>query len=154
MSRITDHIDVDVPVTVAYDQWTAFESFPEFLEGVERVVQLDAWTLDWTARLAGRVKHWRARIVEREADRVIAWRSVEGARTDGRVTFEPLGAERCRVTLELEVDPDGPLEATTDALGFVGRRARADLERFKDLVEARGQAGGGWRDRVEDAPVR
>ena len=154
MSRITDHIEVEVPVTVAYDQWTAFESFPEFLEGVERVVQLDAGTLDWTARIAGRVKHWRARIVEREADRAIAWRSVEGARSDGRVTFEPMGTERCRVTLELDVEPEGPIEATTDALGFLSRRARGDLERFKDLVEGRGQATGGWRGRVEDASVR
>src|SRR5512141_667702 len=104
MSKITDHVDVDVTVSVAYNQWTQFESFPEFMEGVERVVQLDAKTLDWTARIAGKTKHWRAEIVEQEPDRLIAWRSVEGAPNDGRVTFEAGGTEACRITLELDVE--------------------------------------------------
>lgn len=154
MSKITDHIAVDVPVGVAYNQWTQFESFPEFMEGVERVVQLDARTLDWTARIAGKTKHWRAEIVEQEPDRLIAWRSVEGARNDGRVTFEPAGTETCRITLELDVEPEGAVEATGDALGFVGRRVKGDLERFKEFIESRGQATGAWRGSVEGHQVR
>ena len=154
MSRITDHVDVDVPVGVAYNQWTQFESFPEFMEGVERVVQLDARTLDWTARIAGKVKHWRAEIVEQEPDRVIAWRSVEGARNDGRVMFEPVDSDSSRVSLELDVAPDGVLEATGDALGLVSRRVKGDLERFKAFIESRGQATGAWRGRVEDRQLR
>ena len=154
MSQITDHIDVDVPVRVAYDQWTQFESFPEYMEGVERVVQLDDTTLDWTARIAGKVKHWRATIVEQVPDQVVAWRSTEGARNDGRVSFEPMTADGCRITLQLDVDPEGPLEATGDALGFVSRRAKGDLERFKEFIEARGQATGAWRGRVEGSQVQ
>ncbi|HEY2915832.1 MAG TPA: SRPBCC family protein [Candidatus Limnocylindrales bacterium] len=154
MSKITDHVDVDVPVRVAYDQWTQFESFPEFMEGVERVVQLDPKTLDWTARVAGRTKHWRAEIVEQEPDQIVAWRSVDGARNDGRVTFHASDAMSTRITLELDVEPDGPLEATGDALGLVSRRVKGDLERFKEFIESRGQATGGWRGRVEGSQVQ
>ena len=154
MSRITDHIEVDVPVTVAYDQWTQFESFPQFMDGVERVLQLDAKTLDWTATIAGKTKHWRAEIVEQEPDRLISWRSLDGARNDGTVRFEPVDASTCRITLELDVAPDGPIESTGDALGFVSRRVKGDLERFREFIESRGQATGAWRGRVEDHQVR
>ena len=154
MSRITDHIEVDVPVTVAYDQWTQFESFPQFMDGVERVLQLDAKTLDWTATIAGKTKHWRAEIVEQEPDRLISWRSLDGARNDGTVRFEPVDASTCRITLELDVAPDGPIESTGDALGFVSRRVKGDLERYREFIESRGQATGAWRGRVEDHQVR
>lgn len=154
MSKITEHIDVDVPVGVAYNQWTQFESFPEFMEGVERVVQLDPKTLDWTATIAGKTKHWRAEILEQQPDRLISWRSTEGARNDGAVSFEPVDADTTRVSLEVDIAPEGPLEATGDALGFVSRRVKADLDRFKEFIESRGQATGGWRGRVEDRQVR
>jgi len=149
MSRITEHVDVDVPVSVTYNQWTQFESFPEFMEGVERVVQLDDRTLDWTASIAGKTKHWRAEIVEQRPDELVSWRSNEGARNDGIVRFEPLGQDRTRVELQLDVEPEGPVESTGDALGFVARRAQADLERFKEFIEARGQATGAWRGSIE-----
>jgi len=154
VSRISDTIDLDVPVSVAYDQWTQFETFPQFMEGVERVVQLDERTLDWTATIAGRTKHWRAEIIEQVPDRVISWRSTEGARNDGTVRFQPVDVERSRLTVELEVEPDGAIEATGDALGLVGRRVRGDLERFKAFIESRGVATGAWRGEVEDRPVR
>ncbi len=154
MSRITEHIDVDVPVSVAYNQWTQFETWPRFMEGVERVVQLDPTTLDWTATIAGKTKHWRATIVEQRPDELISWRSVDGARNDGIARFEPLAADSCRVTLEMDVEPEGAVEATGDALGFVSRRVAGDLDRFKDFVESRGQATGAWRGRVEDSEVR
>jgi uncharacterized membrane protein len=154
MSRITDHIDVDVPVTVAYDQWTQFESFPQFMEGVERVVQLDEKTLDWTASIAGKTKHWRAEIVQQEPDRLVSWRSLDGARNDGTVRFEALDAGTCRITLELDLEPDGPIEATGDALGFVSRRVKGDLERFREFIESRGEATGAWRGRIEDRQIR
>lgn len=150
MSRITDHIDVDVPVSVAYNQWTQFETWPRFMDGIERVVQLDPSTLDWTATIAGKTKHWRATIVEQRPDELISWRSMEGARNDGIARFTPLTSESCRVTLELDVEPEGPIEATGDALGFVSRRVSGDLDRFKDFVESRGEATGAWRGRVEN----
>ena len=149
MSRITEHIDVNVPVTDAYNQWTQFESFPQFMEGVERVVQLDDRTLDWTASIAGKTKHWRAEIIEQRPDELVSWRSTEGARNDGIVRFEPLGTGQTRVELELDVEPEGPIESTGDALGFVSRRAQGDLERFKEFIESRGQATGAWRGTIE-----
>lgn len=154
MSRINEQIDVDVPVAVAYDQWTQFESYPRFMDGVERVVQLDPTTLDWTATIAGRTKHWRAEIVEQRPAELVSWRSLDGARNDGTVRFAALDPASCRVTLEMDVQPEGAIEATGDALGFVSRRVAGDLERFKDFIESRGQATGAWRGRVEDREVR
>lgn len=153
MSRIIEEIEVDVPVRVAYDQWTQFESFPKFMEGVDRVVQLDDKTLEWTATIAGKTKHWRAEVTEQRPDEVIAWRSIEGAQNDGAVQFEPLGPDRTRIVLQLDVEPEGLVEKAGDALGIVERRVRSDLERFKEFVESRGQATGAWRGRVDDGQV-
>src|SRR3954451_11043678 len=153
MSRIVDEIEVAVPERVAYDQWTQFESFPRFMEGVERVVQLDDKTLEGTATIAGKTKQWRAEIVEQRPDEVISWRSTDGARNDGAVRFEALGPDRTQVTLQLDVEPEGAVEKTGDALGVVERRVKGDLERFRDFVESRGQATGAWRGRVDDGEV-
>jgi uncharacterized membrane protein len=153
MSRIIDQIEVGVPVRVAYDQWTQFESFPQFMEGIDRVVQLDDRALEWTATIAGKTKHWRAEILEQQPDQVVAWRSTEGAQNDGQVRFEPLGPDRVRIILELDVEPEGLVEKAGDALGVVERRVNGDLERFRDFVEGRGQATGAWRGRVEGGVV-
>ena len=154
MSRISAHIEVDVPVAVAYDQWSQFEAWPGFMDGVERVLQLDPTTLDWTATIAGRTKHWRARLVEQLSGELISWRSVDGARNDGIVRFTPLTGDGCRVELELDVEPEGLIEAAAGALGFASRRVSGDLQRFRELVESRGRATGAWRGRVEDGRVR
>jgi uncharacterized membrane protein len=153
VSRIIEEIDVDVPVRVAYDQWTQFEAFPKFMEGVDRVVQLDDKTLEWTASIAGMVKHWRAEIVEQRPDELVAWRSVSGAQNDGMVGFKALGPGRTKVTLQLDVEPEGLVEKAGDALGVVERRVRGDLERFREFIESRGQATGGWRGSVDDGTV-
>jgi len=153
MSRIIEQIEVDVPVRVAYDQWTQFESFPQFMEGVDRVVQLDDKTLEWTASIAGKTKHWRAEILEQQPDQVVSWRATEGAQNDGAVRFEPLGPDKTRLTLQLDVEPEGLIEKAGDALGIVERRVKGDLERFKDFVEGRVQPTGAWRGRVEGGVV-
>jgi uncharacterized membrane protein len=153
VSRIIESIEVDVPVRVAYDQWTQFESFPQFMDGIERVVQVDDNTLEWTATIAGKTKSWRAEILEQQPDRIVSWRSTEGAQNDGAVTFEPLGPDRVRVTTQLDVEPEGLVEKAGDALGLVERRVKGDLERFRDFVEQRGQATGAWRGRVEGGVV-
>jgi uncharacterized membrane protein len=153
MSQIIETLEVDVPVRVAYDQWTQFESFPKFMEGVERVVQVDDATLEWTATIAGVVKHWRAEITEQRPDELVAWRSIEGARNDGAVTFEALGPARTRLELRLDVDPEGLVEKAADTLGVVERRVRGDLERFKTFIESRGQATGAWRGTVDGGRV-
>ena len=153
MSRIVQQIEVDVPVRVAYDQWSQFESFPQFMDGIERVVQLDDRTLEWTASIAGVTKHWRAEIVEQQPDRIVSWRATEGARNDGAVRFEPLGPDKTRLTLQLDVEPEGLVEKVGDAVGIVERRVRGDLERFREFIEGRGQSTGQWRGRVEGGDV-
>lgn len=154
MTTFKETIELDVPVRVAYDQWTQFESFPRFMEGVDQVVQLDDTTLDWTATIAGRSKHWRAKIVEQRPDEIVAWRSTDSARNDGSVRFEPLGANRTRIELEIDVDPDGMVETAGAALGIVERQVADDLVRFRDYIEAHGAASGSWRGRVEAGQVR
>jgi uncharacterized membrane protein len=155
MSKILESIDVDVPVRTAYDQWTQFEEFPKFMEGVERVVQRDDKTLDWTAEIAGQRKDWTAEITGQTPDVRVAWKSVGGDENAGAVLFEPLGADRTRVILKLDADPEGPVETVGANLGFLERRVKGDLQRFKEFIEARGVPTGAWRgeihgDRVTD----
>src|SRR3990170_2155003 len=137
MSQIIEAIEVDVPVRVAYDQWTQFEKFPRFMEAVEKVEQLDDTTLRWTAEIAGVKKTWKAKITEQTPDQRIAWTSIEGATNGGVVTFHRLDDRKTRVTLQLDVEPEGPVESAGDALGFVQRQAKEDLKRFKEFVESR-----------------
>jgi uncharacterized membrane protein len=151
VSNIIETVDVDVPVRTAYDQWTQFESFPTFMEGVKQVRQLDDRTLEWVADVAGREKRWKARITEQEPDQRIAWTSTEGARNAGVVTFHRLAEGRSRVTLQLEVEPDGPVETAGTALGVVQHRVKDDMERFKKFIESRGTETGAWRGEVEQS---
>jgi uncharacterized membrane protein len=151
MSQIIEKVEVDVPVRTAYDQWTQFESFPMFMEGVEKVEQLDDTTLRWTAEIAGQKRTWKAKITQQEPDQRIAWTSIEGANNAGVVTFHRLDEGKTRVTLQLDVDPEGPVENIGDALGFVQRRAKGDMERFKKFIESRGTETGAWRGTVEQS---
>ena len=151
MSEIIETVDVDVPVRTAYDQWTQFESFPQFMEGVERVEQLDDTTLRWTAEIAGQKRTWKAKITEQAPDQRIAWTSIDGAKNAGVVTFHRLDDSKTRVTLQLDVDPEGPVENIGDALGFVQRRAKGDMERFKEFIESRGSETGAWRGTVKQS---
>lgn len=149
MSNIIETIDVSVPVRVAYDQWTQFEEYPEFMDGIDAVYQLDDRTIEWHAAIAGMPTQWRAVITEQVPDQRVAWTTVEGARNAGVVTFHRLDDEHTRVALQLEVEPEGAVESIGDALGLVQRRAKGDLERFKSFIEARGEPTGAWRGTVE-----
>ena len=149
MSEIMESVDVDVPVRTAYDQWTQFETFPKFMDGVKQVRQLDDRTLEWVADVAGMEKRWMAKITEQEPDQRIAWASTEGARNAGVVTFHRLSEGRSRVTLQLDVEPDGPLETVGDALGVVKNRVKDDMKRFKTFIESRGTETGAWRGEVK-----
>ena len=153
MSQIIETVDVDVPVRTAYDQWTQFEEFPRFMEGVESVRQIDDTHLEWAASIAGQRKEWRAEITEQTPDQRIAWTATEGAQNAGAVTFHRLDDRKTRVTLQLDVEPEGPVESAGDALGFVQRRAKGDMERFKSFIEERGVATGAWRGEVEQNDV-
>jgi uncharacterized membrane protein len=153
MSTIDRTIELDVPVRTAYDQWTQFEGFPLFMEGVISVDQIDSKTLEWTARIGGVERSWRAEITEQEPDRRIAWRSTGGARNDGVVTFEPIGDARSRVRVQLDVEPSDPIEAVGDAIGIVERQAEGDLDRFKEYIETRREPSGAWRGEVHEGNV-
>jgi uncharacterized membrane protein len=149
MTTYEERVEVDVPVRAAYDQWTQFEEFPRFMEGVREVRQrTDAYT-EWRAEIGGRERAWVARITEQEPDRLIAWTSTEGdAKIGGTVTFEPLGEDRTAIRLRVEFEPDDATERIGDALGVVERRVRGDLERFRTFIEERGRATGGWRGEI------
>ena len=138
MSLITRSIEVEVPVSRAYNQWTQFEEFPAFMEGVERVEQLDDKRLYWRAELGGVRREWHAEIVEQIPDQRIAWRSTSGAKNAGVVIFEPLAGDRCRVQLQLEYEPEGATETVGDWLGVVTSRVEGDLDRFKEFIDRRG----------------
>jgi uncharacterized membrane protein len=154
MAHVEQSIEVNVPVNVAYDQWTQFESCPQFMEGVDSVTPQDDTHLVWTAEIAGERRTWTAEITRQEPDRLIAWRSVEGKQNDGRVMFEPLSADSSRVTAEFDLDTEGFKESIGDALGFIDRRVKGDLERFKDFIEKRGAPTGAWRGEVEAGETR
>ena len=153
MAKIEKDIVVDVPVSVAYNQWTQFESFPEFMEGVKEVVQLDEKRLRWTAEVKGKDEEWEAEITDQVPDRHIAWQSVTGAPNAGSVTFLPAGEGKTKVSLELMYEPKDAVEKVGDALGFLERQVSADLERFKDFIEDRGAPTGAWRGEVNDGQV-
>lgn len=153
MARADGTIEVNVPIRVAYDQWTQFESFPKFMEGVEEVRQLDAKRLHWKASVGGKSEEWDAEIVEQEPDRVIAWRSIGGIANSGRVAFEPLGPGTARVLVTMDYEPSGPIGGLGDAFGMDDRRVQGDLERFKQFVESRGDTTGGWRGEVHRGAV-
>jgi uncharacterized membrane protein len=148
METVEKSIDIEVPVRTAYNQWTQFEEFPRFMEGVESVKQLDDTRLHWVANVGGERKEWESRITEQIPDQRIAWRSEGGEFTAGVVAFEPLGANRTRVTVRLNYEPHGITEKIGDMLGVVSHRVEGDLQRFKDFIEARGQETGAWRGTV------
>jgi uncharacterized membrane protein len=156
ISRIQESITVDVPISTAYDQWTQFEEFPHFMEGVEYVRQIDDTHLHWCAVIAGKRVEWMAEIIEQIPDHRIVWQSTDGSRNSGHVSFQRLSEHRTRVTLQVDYEPSGVIENVGDALGIVRRRVKGDLERFKEFIEKRGVETGAWRGRVpsQHAPLR
>jgi uncharacterized membrane protein len=145
---IQEEIEVAVPVTTAYNQWTQFEEFPRFMDGVEEVRQLDDTLLHWAAAVGGKRAEWDAKILEQEPDRRIAWESTDGKQTRGTVTFEPAGPERTRIRLQMSYMPDGITEKVGSAARVDDRRVRGDLERFRELIEGRHVESGAWRGEV------
>jgi uncharacterized membrane protein len=148
MSVVEKSIEVELPVSTVYNQWTQFEEFPQFMEGVEQVTQLDDTRLHWVAEIAGAKREWDAEIIDQEPDQRIAWRSLDGAGNGGIVTFEPAGAAATRVNLQMEFAPEGLAESIGDKLGFVSKQTEGDLKRFKSFVEERGGETGAWRGQV------
>jgi uncharacterized membrane protein len=145
---IEESVEVNVPASVAYSQWTQFETFPEFMAGVKEVRQLDDAHLHWRAEVGGMPEEWDAEITEQIPDKRIAWRNTSGAKNSGVVTFHRLSDRASRVMLQMEYEPHGIAETIGDAIGLMRRRVAGDLERFKAYVEQDPDAQAGWRGRI------
>jgi uncharacterized membrane protein len=153
MSTIERSVEVDVPVRTAYDQWTQFESFPHFMDDVERVEQLTDTTVRWHVNIAGQDRSWDAEITEQRPDERIAWRATGETQHAGVVTFHRLDEGRTKVMLQMDVEPSDWIEKVGDALGVMERNVQRDLENFKGFIEERGVETGAWRGEVDQDPT-
>jgi uncharacterized membrane protein len=148
MSTIEQSIELNVPVRAAYDQWTQFEEFPKFMEGVEEIRQIDDTHLHWVAEIGGTRHEWDAVITEQLPDERVAWRNTDGKDNAGVVTFHKLSDDQSKLMVQLDFVPEGIKEKVGDLIGAPDRRVKSDLERFKELVESRGTESGAWRGEV------
>jgi ribosome-associated toxin RatA of RatAB toxin-antitoxin module len=149
-TRVEKTVLVNVPVSTAYNQWTQFEDFPHFMNGIKKVTQLSDDRLEWVAELAGVRRQWEAKILEQVPDRKVAWAATEGATNAGEVSFEDIGGGQTRVHLTLEYEPEGLIEKIGDKLNVVENQAEGDLERFKAFIESESYASGAWRGTIND----
>ncbi len=148
MPTVEKSIEVNAPVSTVYNQWTQFEEFPKFMDGVREVHQIDDTRLVWHANIAGQDESWEAEVTEQIPDKRVAWRNKTGAINAGVVTFHYIDEKKARVMVQMDYEPEGIVESVGDKLGFMTRRVEGDLERFKELVESRGEETGGWRGQV------
>jgi uncharacterized membrane protein len=156
MPKIEDSIEVQVPVQQAYNQWTQFEQFPKFMEGIQSVQQLDDTHVQWVAEIRGESRQWTTEITEQQPDEKIAWKTIDGeVKNDGVVTFEQVGDAQTRVKLQMDVEGESTVENVAgDLLGIVKGQVHGDLERFKQLVEHGDQESGAWRGEVQDGETK
>lgn len=148
-SSIVETIEINVPVSTAYNQFTQFEDFPQFMKSVKEIRQLDDTHLHWKANVAGEEKEWDAEITEQIPDNRIAWRSTTGVKNGGVVTCHKISDTVTRIALQMDYEPEGPLETLGDAFGAVRLEARSNLANFKELLEKRGRETGSWRGKVD-----
>ena len=149
MSAVIESVDVDVPVGVAYNQWTQFETFPEFMGGVEQIQQLDATRNHWVTKVGGVEREFDTEITEQHPDERVAWKSTDGTTHAGVVTFHRLGDSQTRVTVQLEWQPENLTEKVGAAVGVPDHQVKSDLKRFKKFIESHGSETGAWRGDVE-----
>lgn len=148
MATIEQSIEIDAPISTVYNQWTQFEEFPQFMDGVDEVRQLDDTHLHWVASFGGSRHEWDAEITEQHPDERVAWRNTDGKDNAGVVTFHKISDETTRVMVQMDFVPEGIKEKIGDALGAPERRVKGDLERFKAMIESRGAETGAWRGEV------
>jgi uncharacterized membrane protein len=156
MPKVQDSIEVQVPVQQAYNQWTQFEQFPKFMDGIQSVQQLDETHVQWVAEIGGASRQWTTEITEQKPDEKIAWKTIKGeVRNDGVVTFEQVDANQTRVNVEMDVEGDSTMENVAgDLLGVVKDQVHGDLERFKQLIEKRDEETGAWRGEVQEGETK
>jgi uncharacterized membrane protein len=150
VKTIEESIEIEVPVSTAYNQWTQFESFPEFMEGIERVEQKGDTRLHWVAKIGGVKREWDAEITEQHPDHRVAWKALEQDGPNGVVSFHKLDDSRTKVMVQMEYDPEGVKESVGSVIGLDSRRVQNDLESFKDFIESRGSETGAWRGDVDN----
>ncbi|HEV2777276.1 MAG TPA: SRPBCC family protein [Solirubrobacteraceae bacterium] len=148
MATIEQSMDIDAPISTVYNQWTQFEEFPHFMDGVDEVRQLDDTHLHWVASFGGARHEWDAEITEQLPDERIAWRNTDGKDNAGVVTFHKITDDTTRVMVQMDFVPEGIKEKIGDAIGAPERRVKGDLERFKAMIESRGAETGAWRGEV------
>ena len=149
--HIESTINVHVPVSTAYNQWTQFEDFPNFMEGVKEVRQVDDKHVHWVAEVGGKQEEWDAEITHQIPDQRIAWRSVDGAHTAGAVDFRPVGPDETEVKVRMVYEPEGAVEIVGSALHVDDARVKGDLKRFKEFIESRGGETGAWRGEIHNS---
>jgi uncharacterized membrane protein len=150
MSTVTESVDVAVPVRTAYNQWTQFEEFPQFMEGVSEIRQVSDTLTHWKTEIGGVKREFDAKITEQLPDERVAWTSVAGSKQAGVVTFHRLDENTTRVTVQMDFEPEGLVEQAGDKLGVLDRRVKGDLKRFKEFIEGRGGVEtGAWRGEVD-----
>jgi uncharacterized membrane protein len=150
-SNITAALDVNRPIDTVYNQWTQFESFPKFMEGVERVHQLDDTQLHWKINVGPSTREFFVTVTEQHPEERVSWRADDGPNHAGVVTFHRINDDTTRVTTQMDIDPEGFVEQAADKLGILDRRVHSDLERFKQFIEAQPAETGAWRGDVERA---
>lgn len=149
MSTVKETVEVEVPVSTAYNQWTMFEEFPNFMEGVETVTQVDDRHNHWTTKIGGVKREFDTEIVDQLPDERIAWRTTSGdTKQKGMVSFHRLDDTHTRVELVLDVEPRGVVEQAADMTGMIDRRVKGDMRRFKEYIEHQGGESGAWRGRI------
>jgi uncharacterized membrane protein len=142
-------VDVKAPISVVYNQWTQFESFPRFMDGVDEIRQLDDTHTHWVTSIAGVKREFDATITEQHPEERVAWKSEGEPRHAGVITFHRLDDTTTRVTAQMDLDPDGFAEQVADKSGMISGRVKGDLQRFRDFIEEHGPEAGGWRGDVE-----
>jgi uncharacterized membrane protein len=150
MGEVDESIDLDVPVSTAYNQWTQFEEFPSFMDNVESVRQLDDTHLHWVVKVAGKEYEWDAEITYQDPDQHIAWRAVDGKPNTGSVRFERLDDDKTRLRVRMTWEEEGAAETIGEKVGVDDRSVKADLGRFKELIESRGRETAAWRGEVRE----
>jgi uncharacterized membrane protein len=151
MKTIEESIEIEAPVSTAYNQWTQFESFPQFMDGIKRVEQRDDTRLRWTAEVGGNQREWDAEITEQHPDHRVAWKALNQEGPNGVVTFHKLDDSHTKVMVQMEYEPEGMKESLGSVVGFDSHRVKGDLESFKEFIESRGSESGAWRENVEES---
>jgi len=157
MSTVEKSIDVDAPITSVYNQWTQFESFPQFMGGIDKITQTSDTHTHWEVSIGGVKREFDAEITEQHPDERIAWNSTGGPNHAGVVTFHRLGDAQTRITLQMDWQPEGLVEKAGALLQIDDAQINSDLKKFKELIESNGFESGGWRgdvDRPADATGR